>query len=33
MGGDAPLMAGVIALTTVTSAAMIPLLLFIYHLT
>ena len=33
MGGDAPLMAGVIALTTVVSAMMIPLLLFIYHLT
>ena len=33
MGGDAPLMAGVIALTTVASAMMIPLLLFIYHLT
>ncbi len=33
MGGDAPLMAGVIALTTVVSAAMIPLLLFLYHLT
>ncbi len=33
MGGDAPLMAGVIALTTVVSALMIPLLLFIYHLT
>ncbi len=33
MGGDAPLMAGVIALTTVGSALMIPLLLTIYHLT
>lgn len=33
MGGDAPLMAGVIALTTVVSALMIPLLLFVYHLT
>lgn len=33
MGGDAPLMAGVIALTTVASALMIPLLLFLYHLT
>lgn len=33
MGGDAPLMAGVIALTTVGSALMIPLLLFVYHLT
>jgi malonate transporter len=33
MGGDAPLMAGVIALTTVASALMIPLLLTIYHLT
>lgn len=33
MGGDAPLMAGIIALTTVASALMIPLLLFIYHLT
>ncbi|CAN5230241.1 AEC family transporter [soil metagenome] len=33
MGGDAPLMAGVIALTTVISALMIPLLLFLFHLT
>ena len=33
MGGDAPLIVGVIALTTVVSALMIPLLLFIYHLT
>ncbi len=33
MGGDAPLMAGIIALTMVISALMIPLLLFIYHLT
>ncbi|CAN5163977.1 AEC family transporter [soil metagenome] len=33
MGGDAPLMAGVIALTTVLSALMIPLLLFLFHLT
>ncbi|MFC5343441.1 AEC family transporter [Brevundimonas staleyi] len=33
MGGDAPLMAGVIALTTVVSALMIPVLLFVYHLT
>jgi len=33
MGGDAPLMAGVIALTTVVSALMIPLLLFLFHLT
>lgn len=33
MGGDAPLMAGVIALTTVGCALMIPLLLTIYHLT
>ncbi len=33
MGGDAPLMAGIIALTTVASAALIPFLLFLYHLT
>ena len=33
MGGDAPLMAGVIALTTVMSALMIPILLFLFHLT
>ncbi|CAN5187337.1 AEC family transporter [soil metagenome] len=33
MGGDAGLMAGIIALTTVISALMIPLLLFLYHLT
>ena len=33
MGGDAPLMAGIIALTTVASALMIPMLLFLYHLT
>jgi malonate transporter len=33
MGGDAPLMAGIIALTTVISALMIPVLLFLFHLT
>lgn len=32
MGGDAPLMAGVIALTTVMSAAAMPLLLIVFHL-
>ena len=31
MGGDAPLMAGVVALTTVASAATIPLLLAAFH--
>ena len=33
MGGDAPLMAGIIAATTVGSAIMIPILLFLFHLT
>lgn len=33
MGGDAPLMAGIVALTTVGSAAGIPLLLALFHLT
>lgn len=32
MGGDAPLMAGIIALTTVLSAATIPLLLILFHI-
>lgn len=32
MGGDAPLMAGIIAATTVTSAVGIPLLLALFHL-
>lgn len=32
MGGDAPLMAGIVALTTVGSALSIPLLLAIFHL-
>lgn len=32
MGGDAPLMAGIIAATTVGSAVMIPLLLAVFHL-
>ena len=32
MGGDAPLMAGIIALTTVGSAVMIPILLAVFHL-
>ena len=32
MGGDAPLMAGVVALTTVASAAVIPILLTLFHL-
>ncbi|MGN6422520.1 MAG: AEC family transporter [Asticcacaulis sp.] len=32
MGGDAPLMAGIIALTTVLSAAAMPLLLIAFHL-
>jgi predicted permease len=31
MGGDAPLMAGVVALTTVISAATIPILLTVFH--
>lgn len=33
MGGDAPLMAGIVALTTVGSAAVIPILLTLFHLT
>lgn len=32
MGGDAPLMAGIVALTTVASAAVIPILLTLFHL-
>ena len=32
MGGDAPLMAGIVALTTVGSALGIPLLLALFHL-
>ena len=32
MGGDAPLMAGIVALTTVGAAATIPLLLVLFHL-
>ena len=32
MGGDAPLMAGIIAATTVGSAVMIPILLAVFHL-
>ncbi len=32
MGGDAPLMAGIIAATTVGSAIMIPILLAVFHL-
>ncbi len=32
MGGDAPLMAGIVALTTSLSAKTMPLLLFIFHL-
>lgn len=31
MGGDAPLMAGIVALTTVASAATIPILLAVFH--
>jgi len=31
MGGDSPLMAGIIALTTVTSAVTIPVLLAVFH--
>ena len=31
MGGDAPLIAGVIALTTVGSAVVIPILLALFH--
>ncbi|WP_396593093.1 AEC family transporter [Brevundimonas sp. R86498] len=33
MGGDAPLMAGIVAMTTVGSAVGIPLLLVLFHLT
>lgn len=33
MGGDAPLMAGIVALTTVGSALSIPVLLTLFHLT
>ena len=33
MGGDAPLMAGIVALTTVGSALSIPILLALFHLT
>jgi predicted permease len=33
MGGDAPLMAGIVAFTTVGSAVMIPLLLWVFSLT
>lgn len=32
MGGDAPLMAGIVALTTVGSAISIPILLMVFHL-
>ena len=32
MGGDAPLMAGIVALTTVGSALSIPILLALFHL-
>jgi malonate transporter len=32
MGGDAPLMAGIIAATTTASAVMIPILLAVFHL-
>jgi len=32
MGGDAPLMAGIVALTTVGSAAGIPIVLALFHL-
>lgn len=32
MGGDAPLMAGIVALTTVGAAAVIPILLVLFHL-
>jgi hypothetical protein len=31
MGGDAPLMAGIVAMTTVTSALTIPLFLALFH--
>ncbi len=33
MGGDAPLIAGVIALTTAGSALVIPVLLTLFHFT
>ncbi|MDP3405652.1 MAG: AEC family transporter [Brevundimonas sp.] len=33
MGGDAPLMAGIVAMTTVGSAVVIPVLLALFHLT
>jgi predicted permease len=32
MGGDAPLMAGIVALTTTLSAVIMPLLLVLFHL-
>ncbi len=32
MGGDAPLMAGIVAMTTSLSAVIMPLLLFVFHL-
>ncbi len=32
MGGDAPLMAGIVAMTTTVSAVTMPLLLFLFHL-
>jgi malonate transporter and related proteins len=32
MGGDAPLMAGIVAMTTTLSAACLPLLLWVFHL-
>ena len=32
MGGDAPLMAGIVALTTILSAVTMPLLLWLFHL-
>ncbi|MGZ3304917.1 MAG: AEC family transporter, partial [Asticcacaulis sp.] len=32
MGGDAPLMAGIVALTTTLSAVTMPLLLYLFHL-
>jgi predicted permease len=32
MGGDAPLMAGIVALTTTLSAVTMPLLLWLFHL-
>jgi predicted permease len=33
MGGDAPLMAGIVAFTTAASLLTIPLLLMVFHLT